>query len=60
MSFFAYEHRKISPKVIVITLLSVTFVLLAEWTAFYQLKREHHKEMKSILIDFVSKDAQLL
>src|SRR5574344_1201706 len=60
MSFFAYGHRKISPKVIGVTLFCVTILLLAEWTAFYRLKREHHEEMKSILIDFASKDAQLL
>ena len=46
MSFFAYGHRKISPKVIGVTLFCVTILLLAEWTAFYRLKREHHEEMK--------------
>lgn len=60
MSFFAYEYRKISPKVIVITLLSVAVLLILEWTAFYFLKQEHREEIKIILLDFAMKDSQLL
>ena len=60
MSFFAYRQNRVSPKVIVITLLSVVVLLILEWTAFYFLKQEHREEIKTILLDFVSKDAQLL
>ena len=60
MSFFAYGQNRVSPKVIVITLLSVAVLLILEWTAFYFLKQEHREEIKIILLDFAMKDSQLL
>lgn len=60
MRFFTYGQDRVSPKVIIIALLSVAVMLIFEWGIFYYLKQEHRGEITKILCEVTKKDSQLL